>query len=141
MESIFDKVFKAQGDCRSEILSKAVAQEPCSDGIRRSRWAIVVSSERELRTTYLRPWLDAEPSLNTSRESKYKCVLRFDDVELEVLFNAASRVEDHMKLAGLELTGAWVSHDMRREVVHMLLQRVGRYKSPTWFGILQESYP
>ena len=138
--------------CAMEVFRRACLQPPGPDGIRRSRWAIVRTSYRELQDTTLRTWRDwIPPQLGTWKESQMTQVLRYQDVEAEVLFRALDRPEDVRKLLSLELTGAWLNEarEISKPIFDTLCGRVGRYprKSQTsdvtggWFGIVGDSNP
>ena len=95
-----------------EIFRRACEQAPQQDGIRRTRFAIVRSTYRELQDTTLKTWLDWFPEdLGQSRlnRSEMTHLLRFNDVECEVMFRALDRPDDVKKLLSLELTGAWIN--------------------------------
>lgn len=136
--------------CCWEIFRRAQEQEPGPDGIRRSRWAIVRNTYRELADTTVKTWLDwfPEEHLGTLTMSDMTHRIRYQDVECEVLFRALDRPQDVKKLLSLELTGAWVNEckEVPRAVMDMLQGRVGRYPSkrdggPTWFGVILDTNP
>jgi hypothetical protein len=136
--------------CILELLQRAATQRPGPDGVRRTRWAIIRNTYRELRDTtrktfeeWIRPG-----ELGEWKEADFTFALRFNDVEADVLFRALDRPEDVKKLLSLELTGAYVNEfrEIRKTILDVLQSRVGRYPSranggPTWFGIWGDTNP
>lgn len=108
------------------------------DGIRRSRYAIVRNTYRQLNDTVIRTVQDWFPphvfGRYLSTEKKY--TLRFDDLEVELLFRALDDDADRANLLGLELTGGWI--DEAREIDHGIVKglmgRIGRYPSQRDFN-------
>ena len=136
--------------CSWEIFRRATEQEPGADGIRRTRWAIVRNTYRELADTTLKTWLDWFPEEHIGKLHKQDMMhqIKYGDTEIEVLFRALDRPADVKKLLSLELTGAWVNEakEVPRAVVDMLQGRVGRYPSkrdggPTWYGVVMDTNP
>lgn len=135
--------------CTMEVLRRCMEQQPGPDGIRRSRWAIVRNSYRELRDTTINTFNDwVPPSLGTWRETDLKYTLRFNDVEAEILFRALDKPQDIKKLLSLELTGAWLNE--AREIPKVIFEavqgRVGRYPAkrdggPSWYGVIIDTNP
>ena len=136
--------------CCWEIFRRSCEQTPGPDGIRRSRWAVVRNTYRELADTTVKTWLDWFPEKHlgpmVAQDMTHK--IRHEDVETEILFRALDRPQDVKKLLSLELTGAWVNEarEVPRAVVDMLQGRVGRYPSkrdggPTWFGLILDTNP
>ena len=135
--------------CVWDLLELAMAQQPSADGIRRSRWAIIRNTYRELNDTTMRTFFDWVPkSLGTFRAADMTFVFKNGDVEAEFMFRALDRPDDAKKLLSLELTGAWINEarEVPRAILSMLLGRVGRYPSrrhggPTWYGVLLDTNP
>lgn len=143
--------------CCFEIFMKAKEQMPCRDGIRRSRWIVARNTLPQLETTTLKTWLDWFPEHifgRMSRKPPYTHVLKFDDVECEVIFLALDKPDDQKKLLSFEVTGVFFNE--AREIPFELIQaatgRVGRYPSkkdkpddvdiwPTWSGIIMDTNP
>src|SRR5574343_676729 len=136
--------------CCFEIMRRAKDQEPASDGIRYSRWAVILNTYPELKTTTIKTWHGLIPSsigrwVDTGPPTHQ---LRFDDVSLEVLFLALDSPGDVGKLLSLELTGAWINEarEVPKAVLDALTTRVGRYPSarqggPSWFGVIMDTNP
>jgi len=137
--------------CAVDIFIRATRQAPGQDGIRRSRWAVVRNTNPQLKTTTIKTWLDWFPEgifgkFNWS--SPYTHMLRFGDVELEVIFLALDVPADVRKLLSLELTGVWINEarELPKAILDGCTQRVGRYPSLrdggcTWSGITADTNP
>lgn len=133
-----------------EIMGRARRQVKGPDGVRRSRWAIVRNSYRELQDTTLKTWLSWFPeevfgSFNLSRMTH---VIRSGEVELEVLFRSLDRPGDLKKLLSLELTGAWFNEarEMPKTIIDAMGDRVERFPARkdggcTWAGVLMDTNP
>ena len=134
--------------CCWELFRRLQEQEPGPDGIRRSRWAVVRNTYRELSDTTVKTWLDWFDDVGDFVNQDMVHRIKFADVEAELLFRALDRPADVKKLLSLELTGAWVNEarEVPRAVVDMLQGRVGRYPSkreggPTWLGVIMDTNP
>jgi hypothetical protein len=140
--------------CCMEIMLKAAAQAPASDGVRYSRWVVIRNTYRELQDTTLKTWFDWVPEYLgqwRAADMTHTITQAMPDrttLQLEVLFRALDRPEDIKKLLSLELTGAWINEarEVPRPVLDMLQGRVGRYPSarvggPSWFGIILDTNP
>ena len=134
--------------CCWELFRRLQEQEPGPDGIRRSRWAVVRNTYRELSDTTVKTWLDWFDDVGDFVNQDMAHRIKFADVEAELLFRALDRPADVKKLLSLELTGAWVNEarEVPRAVIDMLQGRVGRYPSkreggPTWLGVIMDTNP
>lgn len=141
--------------CCMEIMARAFAQAPDAAGNRRTRFAVVRNTYRELKDTTLRTWLswfpeeDFGPFAHT--EMVHRLRLPHQDgsfVELEVLFRALDRPQDARKLLSLELTGAWVNEarELPLTLVETLGDRVERFPADreggcTWAGVILDTNP
>jgi hypothetical protein len=139
--------------CCAEIMRRACEQQPFNN-VRKSRWAIIRNTYRELVDTTIKTWEDWFPrQLGTFRQMDMKWDFRqpLADgtfVQLEVLYRALDRPDDIKKLLSLELTGGWLNEcrEIPKQVLDMLQGRVGRYPSkrdggPSWFGIIADTNP
>ena len=133
-----------------EIFRRAQEQAPGADGKRRTRWAVIRNTYRELADTTVKTWLDWFPEEVLGKFNAGDMVhqISYRDVECEVLFRALDRPKDVKKLLSLELTGAWVheAREVPRAVIDMLQGRVGRYPSArdggaTWAGVFMDTNP
>lgn len=141
--------------CVQEIVRRACKQQPNSDGVRRSRWAIIRNSYPQLRDTTIRTVLDWYPSPEWGRYSEvnhnYTMQWACEDqttVKCELLFRALDRPDQVSNLLSLELTGAWVNEarEVPQQIWEALQGRVGRYPSfreegATWFGVIGDTNP
>ena len=141
--------------CCMEILSRACRQRPNSEGIRKSRWAVVRNTYGELKTTTIKTWQDWIPS--------EICPIVYDSpirgrmempqpdgtkVYLEILFIALDRPEHVKKLLSLELTGGWINEarEVPKAILDGLTSRVGRYPNlsdggASWSGVIMDTNP
>ncbi len=138
-----------------EVVRRACQQEPGPDGIRRTRFAIVRETVRQLRDTTLKTFLDWFPPghFGEFKKTSYTYEFKMGDVECEIMFRALDRPDDIANLNSLELTGAWFNEcrDIRPEIVDAMSKRVGRYPSrkgiptdkkwPTWYGMWGDTNP
>ena len=135
--------------CVWELMARAQAQEPGFDGIRRTRWAVIRNTYRELNDTTLRTFFDWIPrSLGEWRAADMTFTIAMGDMHCEFLFRALDRPDDASKLLSLELTGAWINEarEVPKAILSMLQGRVGRYPSkrhggPSWYGIILDTNP
>jgi hypothetical protein len=135
--------------CNLEVLTRAAAQAPLKDGIRRTRFAIIRNTYRELQDTTRKTFEQWVPgALGDWNEQDFCFTMRFNDVECEVLFRALDRPGDVKKLLSLELTGAYINEcrETSKHIFDVLQTRVGRYPSVadggcTWFGIWMDTNP
>lgn len=136
--------------CCFEIIRRANAQLPGKDGIRRSRWAVVRETVRQLTDTTIKTFLDWFPDgvcgrfMRTTKTYYFKV----GDVEAEIMFRALDDADDVANLNSLELTGAWFNEcrDIAPEIVDAMSKRIGRYPSkkdggPTWYGMWCDTNP
>lgn len=140
---------KSVGNC-IELFRRGCEQPQQEDGIRRSRFAAVRQTYRELEDTTIKTWLDWFPekifgSLNRQTMTQ---VLRFNDVEIEVLFRALDRPGDVKKLLSLELTGAWgnEARELPKVIIDAMGDRVGQYPAKkdggcNWAGVILDTNP
>lgn len=139
--------------CCVEIVKKASEQTPYNN-VRKSRWAIIRNTYRELVDTTMQTWFDWFPKeIGFWRAQDLKWTLNRTlpdgtELYLEVLFRALDRPDDIKKLLSLELTGGWINEcrEIPKQVLDMLQGRVGRYPSkreggPSWFGIIADTNP
>lgn len=115
---------------------------------RRSRWAVVRNTYRELEDTTLKTWLDWFPEETFGKFNHQSMThhIEVNDLDLEVLFRALDRPDDAKKVLSLELTGAWVNEarEVPKGIIDALTDRVGRYPSQrnggcTWRGVIMDT--
>lgn len=135
-----------------EIVRRAAEQEPGSDGIRRSRWAIIRNTYPELKSTTIKTWQMWFPESafgSIKWSSPITHLMTFDDIECEVIFLALDTVADIKKLMSLELTGIYINElqFIPKSVFDICLQRINRYPSGmqgakiTWTGLISDTNP
>jgi len=140
---------KSSGCC-VEIGRRAAEQKPGPDGIRRSRWAVVRNTYRELMDTTVKTWLSWWPEEVYGKLDTQNMVhhLRMGDVDCEVLFRALDGPQDVKKLLSLEVTGIWFNEarEIAKALVDAATGRVGRFPAkkdggPSWFGVIMDTNP
>lgn len=111
----------------------ASLQAPSPDGIRRSRAVVVRNTMPQLKDTTIKSW---ETWFKEGVAGKWNLtdktfVLRFGDVECEVLFRPLDTAEDVARVLSLELTFAILDEFVQipRAIVDALSARLGRYPS------------
>jgi hypothetical protein len=121
--------------CVVELVQWA-ARQPAIDGARRSRFAVVRNTYRQLSDTSIKTWLDWLPDGQFGRfaKSDHNFYLRMPIgdgtvVESEILFRALDHPDHVSNLLSLELTGAWVNEarEIPSPIIKALQGRVGRY--------------
>jgi hypothetical protein len=131
-----------------EILNRARKQRPGKDGIRRSRWAVVRNTYRELEDTTLKTWLMWLPEYVFGRVNRRTMihVLQFNDIHCEVMFRALDRPEDVAKLLSMEITGAWVNEakEVPKVVIDVLGDRSEQFPPKmdggcSWGGVFMDT--
>ena len=138
--------------CVAEILRRAAETPPGADGKRRSRWAVIRNTYRELEDTTINTFKEwVPPSLGRWYEADNAYHLKFNDVEGEVLFRALDRPQDVGKLLSLEITGAYINEakEVPRSVFDMIQGRIGRYPAiknlppgvRAWSGLWGDTNP
>lgn len=139
--------------CIFELLRRAIQQAPGKDGVRRTRFAIVRQTLKQLKDTVLKDileWLDGIAAYKVSDNTIY---ISFDDVYSEWLLIPLEDQEDQRRLLSSQLTGAWMSEaiEINPELIPPLLGRCGRYPSkgakpdghtgdwPSWHGVIADT--
>ncbi|MEF2144191.1 MAG: hypothetical protein V3573_01995 [Desulfovibrionaceae bacterium] len=133
-----------------ELMQRARRQRPSPDNVRRTRFAIIRNSYRELADTTLKTWLDWFPEdlFGCFSQSRMTHHIRLADMDMEVLFRSLDRPGDLKKLLSLELTGAWINEarEMPKAIVDALGDRVERFPAQrdggcTWAGVILDTNP
>lgn len=141
--------------CIMELLLKATEQAPNSDGVRRSRCAIIRNTYGELKTTTIKSFEDWIPPENSriSSEAPFTGFVHGDlpdgtRFEAEFLFLALDKPDDVHRLLSLELTFAWINEarEIPEQIFTNVLQRTGRFpkkiEAPTtWSGVIMDTNP
>lgn len=139
--------------CVIEIFSRAQAQKPGPDGIKRSRWVVVRNSYRQLLDTTIKTFHDWFPpkifgEWRVTDHSYLFTKLVPYGIHLEVIFRALDRPDQVSNLLSLEVTGAWFNEvrEIPWAIIDAMDSRVGRYPSkrdggPSWHGIIMDTNP
>lgn len=128
------------------------AQDPDSQGIRKSRGVAIRNTYPDLFGTTIKDWLDMFEPLGKFKQGgmeppTHHLLFKLDDgttVDAEMVFLALDR-EDHIKkLRGLQATFGWLNEvkELSFSVIQMLDLRMGRYPKdvrPTWYGIFGDT--
>ena len=131
-----------------EIMARAGKQKASSSGIRRTRWAVIRNTYRELEDTTLRTWLMWFPEMvfGSVNRRTMTHIIQVNDIYMEVMFRALDRADDVKKLLSLELTGAWVNEakEVPKAIIDVLGDRVEQYppkmdEGCTWGGVFMDT--
>jgi hypothetical protein len=141
--------------CTIEIGQRGIAVPPGPDGVRRSRYAVVRNTNKQLEDTTERTFLQWFPPITygdwvPSRHDYTIKALKAEGDDrgsvIEVMFRALDREDQVADLLSLELTGAWVNEarEIPWGVVEALQGRVGRYPrradvGPFWRGLWMDT--
>jgi hypothetical protein len=116
----FKLIYMAQLQARSPI-----------DGIRRSKAVVVRNTFPQLRDTTIPSWLYwfQDGVAGTWRATDKTFVLKFGDIECEVLFRALDTADDVARVLSLEVTFVILDEfvTIAKEVVEAIAARAGRY--------------
>lgn len=136
--------------CCFEIIKRASEQAPNARGIRKTRFAVVRQTVRQLADTTIKTFLDWFPPgvcghfMRTTKTYFFKV----GDIECEVMFRALDDANDVANLNSLELTGAWFNEcrDIAPEIIDAMSKRIGRFPSskdggPSWYGMWGDTNP
>lgn len=133
--------------CIVELLRRACEQEPHTDGIRYTRFAICRQTLRQLMDTVLNDCHQWLRQLGEWKEFKKTYQVRFGNIHSDWMFIPLEDAGDQARLLSMQLTGAWLSEaiEMNFDVLAPLSGRIGRYPSPkvggvpTWSGIIADT--
>lgn len=116
-----------------KLIHMARLQAPGPDGIRRSRAVVVRNTAPQLKDTTLKSWFTwfKEGQAGTWAATDKTFILRFNDVECEVLFRPLDTPDDVARVLSLELTFAIVDEFVQipEAIIDALSARLGRYPS------------
>lgn len=109
----------------------ASLQAPSPDGIRRTRAVVVRNTMPQLKDTTLVSWgyWFKDGTAGKWHETDKRFVLRFGDVECEVLFRPLDTADDVARVLSLEVTFVIIDEfvQLPRAIIDALSARVGRY--------------
>lgn len=117
-----------------KLVFMAKLQKPSPrDGIRRVRAVIVRNTGQQLNDTTLNSWFTwfKAGQAGSWHITDKKFIMRFDDVEIEVLFRPLDTPQDVARVLSLEVTFAIVDEfvEIPRQIIDALSARCGRYPS------------
>ena len=133
-----------------KIAQVAQGENASSDGVRRSRIAVIRNTYPELKSTTAHTFDAAYPEESfgpISWASPPGLTLTWPGIECKVLFLALDKPQDVKRLLSLELTAAFINEvrETPRSVVMRMGERVGRYllnERPTrWRGVWADTNP
>jgi hypothetical protein len=122
-----------------KIVHEAKRVAPCSDGIRRSRVAVIRNTRQMLWDTtipdFLKWYPDGKAGYLMRTDSKF--VLKMDDIECEVLFRGLDDANDVRRLLSLQLSFGVMDEfrEINPDVFNALTGRLGRYPDRTMNGV------
>ena len=116
-----------------KIAYHAKKMAKCKDGIRRSRAIWVRNTREQLRDTSIPDVLRWYPDgqAGTYLKSEYKFILRFDDVECEILFRGLDDSNDVRRLLSLQASFGILDEfrEINPDIFNALQGRLGRFPS------------
>lgn len=138
-----------------ELFTLAQLQEPDRNNVRRTRWAIIRNTYRELIDTTCKTWWDwfpKEMGLWRQMDMTHRIINELPDgttVDMEVMFRALDKPGDIKKLLSLELTGGWINEcrEVPKAILDALIGRCGRFPPikdgtpATWIGVILDTNP
>jgi hypothetical protein len=114
-----------------KIAYQAAQMAKCRDGIRRSRAIWVRNTREQLRDTSIPDFLKWFPDgvAGVYEKTNYKFVLKFDDVECEVLFRGLDDTNDVRRLLSLQASFAIMDEfrEIHKDIFEAIQGRLGRY--------------
>ena len=141
--------------CVMDLIMVAMSQEADGNGIRRTKFAIIRNTYRELLDTTVATfftWIDKESGHWSALNMAFTLEQKLPDgttIMSEFLFRALDKPDDIKKLLSLELTQAWLNEarEIPKAVFDMVQGRVGRYPppvlgvQPSFFGVILDTNP
>jgi hypothetical protein len=122
-----------------KVAYEAKRVAPCADGIRRSRACIIRNTREQLSDTTIPDWLKWFPDgvAGSYLRTERKFILRFDDVECEVLFRGLDDANDVRRLLSLQLSFGFMDEfrEISMEIFNALQGRLGRYPDKSMNGV------
>lgn len=123
--------------------------EPDHTGKRRSRWLVIRNSYPDLLQSTIKTWLEWFPEKlygDFKWTPPYRHMMKFGDVEAEVVFESFAGEEDIPSLKSREYTGAWINEAQfySRKFTVAVLERTGWFPKaggPKWLQIDMNAPP
>jgi hypothetical protein len=125
--------------CIWHCVLNALLQEPGTDGVRRTKFAVIRASYPQLKSTVVRSWKDwFRDKLQITYDTPIRGFMRLPHpdgrtvVEMELVYIALDREEEIDKLQSLELTGAHINEaaEIPQGIFQMLKSRINRFPTP-----------
>ena len=114
-----------------KIVYHATRMAACRDGIRRSRAIWIRNTREQLRDTSIPDFLDWFPDgvAGAYFKTDYKFLLKFGDVECEVMFRGLDDSNDVRRLLSLQASFAVMDEfrEINRDIFEAVQGRLGRY--------------
>jgi len=121
-----------------KLVYMAGLQKPGPDGIRRTRAVIVRNTSTQLRDTTLNSWFTwfKDGQAGQWRATDKNFILRYGDVECEVMFRPLDTPQDVARVLSLEVTFAIVDEfvELPEAIINALSARCGRFPSAVMGG-------
>lgn len=136
--------------CSFEVVRRASEQALDRNNLRRTRFAVVRETARQLMDTTIKTFLDWFPPGECGHfmRTTKTYFMKMGEVECEVMFRALDDADDVANLNSLELTGAWFNEcrDIHPDIIDAMSKRIGRFPSmkdggPTWHGMWGDTNP
>lgn len=133
-----------------KLIHMAKLQAPHKDGIRRTRAVIVRNTFPQLRDTTIKSWFEwfKDGPSGKWRATDKDFLLRYNDVECEVMFRALDTPDDIERVLSLQVTFVLIDEFVHipLDIMNALSSRCGRYPPPkdggaTNWGIWGSSNP
>lgn len=137
-----------------KLLTLAHQQTPNTNGVRKTRWAVVRNTRPQLRDSVLKTvfeWLPPNGKTIKWNETNMDMMLDLPlpdgtRVSCELMFRALDDEKDARRLLSVEFTGGWLSEfrEIPFTLLTDLLSRCGRFPSMAeggadWYGVFGES--
>lgn len=122
-----------------KIAYEASRVAPCRDGVRRSRVAVIRNTRQMLWDTtipdFLKWFPDGKAGVLMKTEGKF--LLKFGDIECEVLFRGLDDSNDVRRLLSLQLSFGMIDElrEISPEIYNALTGRLGRYPDKSMNGV------
>lgn len=120
-----------------KIAYEAGRVAPCRDGIRRSRCAVIRNTRQMLFDTTIPDFLKWLGRGGALLKQDAKFLLKYDDVECEVLFRGLDDANDVRRLLSLQLTFGMMDEfrEIHPDIFSALTGRLGRYPDKSMNGV------
>lgn len=122
-----------------KIAYEASRVAPCPDGIRRSSCAVIRNTNQMLTDAFLPDFFKWFPDGQAGHfeRTNRKFMLRFNDVECEVLFRGLDDANDVRRLLSLQLSFGVMDEyrEIHRDIFEALTGRLGRYPDKSMNGV------